>query len=604
MASEMTMAGSRPGRRSFWRGDLAKALAATLVIAAVAIAGGFESLDGTDDNDSLLRLVEVRDLIAGQGWFDLHQYRMGAGGGFLMHWSRLVDAPIAAIILAVTAVTGSQAAGETAALIAWPFALYALAVYLLLRIGRLVAGEETIFPLAVIGATTLYYTGIFAPGAIDHHNIQLVLMLAMVMFLLQAGSDNRSAWLAGVSAMLMLAIGMETVPYVAVGGLFVAGWFVIRGDEASGAAAAFGWAFAATAVIVFFATVPIAEWGAAYCDAYSVAQFAIGALAGAGLAAIASTQALSGGFARRAGSMALLGGAVAALALVYFPQCLNDPYAQLGPMLQNYWLDVIGEAQPLWNILAKDPETAAGHYATVLIALAVLALRMRKIGVRREELLIAAVLVAGLLVSIWQVRGSRFSVPLACVPLAIWVAGWRRDAEAAPATASSLKLAGAWLVSFNVTWIVATLGALYLFSPDETGGQTAMSKCYSRADYEQLAAMPAENVLAISNLGAPILRYTPHRVLAGPYHRNLGGNLASLDAFIGTPERAREIAQANKTGLLAVCRGNSETAFLAKRAPEGLLAGVLAGGNGPDWLEIVPESSGKPLELYRVLTQP
>ena len=61
------------------------------------------------DNDSLLRLVQIRDLIGGQGWFDLHQYRMGPEGGFVMHWSRLVDAPIAAIMLGVAAVTGSMA---------------------------------------------------------------------------------------------------------------------------------------------------------------------------------------------------------------------------------------------------------------------------------------------------------------------------------------------------------------------------------------------------------------------------------------------------------------------------------------------------------------
>ena len=145
----------------------------------------------------------------------------------------------------------------------------------------------------------------------------------------------------------MLAIGMETVPYVAVGGLFVAGWFLIRGDEASGAAAGFGMAFAATSGAVFVATVPTAEWSAAYCDAYSVAQFAVGALAGAGLAAVASTRALNVTFARRAGSLAALGGAVAAVAVVYFPQCLSGPYAQLGPVLQSYWLDAVDEAQPL-----------------------------------------------------------------------------------------------------------------------------------------------------------------------------------------------------------------------------------------------------------------
>ena len=124
MANEMTMAEPRSGWRAFRQGDLVKAIAATLAVLAIAAASGFRPLAGNADNDSTLRLVEVRDLIAGQGWFDLHQYRMGLDDGLLMHWSRLVDAPIAAIVLAVRALTGSQAAGETAALIIWPFILF------------------------------------------------------------------------------------------------------------------------------------------------------------------------------------------------------------------------------------------------------------------------------------------------------------------------------------------------------------------------------------------------------------------------------------------------------------------------------------------------
>ena len=599
MVSELTIAGQRLGGAPFWRSDVVKALLAMLVIAVVAAAGGFKSLAGTADNDSLLRLVQVRDLIAGQSWFDLHQYRMGAGGGLLMHWSRLVDAPIAAIILAATAVTGSQAAGETVVLIAWPFGLYALALYLLLRIGRLAAGEEAIFPLFIVGATTLYYTGVFAPGAIDHHNIQLVLMLAMVLFLLQAGPHNRSAWSAGISAVLMLAIGMESIPYVAVGGIFIAAWLLIRGVAASGVAAGFGLAFAATSSAVFVSTVPTAEWGTAYCDAYSVAHFAIGALAGAGLAVVASTRALNGTLARRAAALAVLGGAVAALALAYFPQCISDPFVQLGPVLQSYWLDAVEEAQPLWRILAQEPETAAGQYATVLIALTVLALHVRKNGLRREDALIGMMLTAALLVSIWQVRGSRFSLPLACVPLAIWIAGWRRHAETKPGAASSLKLVGAWLASFHVTWILGALGIWYLFVSTQTVEKLAREACDKQVDYAQLAAMPAENVLVISNLGAPLLRHTSHRVLAGPYHRNLDGNIAALDAFIGTPARAEEIARANSMGLVAFCRGNPETVFLAMRAPEGLLA-MLLRGEIPEWLELVLESKDEALELYRI----
>ena len=33
--------------------------------------------NGPSQNDDLMRLVQVRDLIGGQGWFDLTQKRMG-----------------------------------------------------------------------------------------------------------------------------------------------------------------------------------------------------------------------------------------------------------------------------------------------------------------------------------------------------------------------------------------------------------------------------------------------------------------------------------------------------------------------------------------------
>src|SRR5690606_27765524 len=107
-----------------------------------------------------------------------------ANGGLLMHWSRLVDAPIAFIVVTAATLAGSQATGETVALVVWPLALYAAAFYLLLRIGRAAAGETIVFPLTVIGAATLYYVGVFVPGNLDHHNVQLVLMLAMLLGLL------------------------------------------------------------------------------------------------------------------------------------------------------------------------------------------------------------------------------------------------------------------------------------------------------------------------------------------------------------------------------------------------------------------------------------
>ena len=50
------------------------------------------TLNDTDDN---MRYLQVRDWLAGQGWYDLRQYRLDPPAGFNIHWSRLVDLPIA-----------------------------------------------------------------------------------------------------------------------------------------------------------------------------------------------------------------------------------------------------------------------------------------------------------------------------------------------------------------------------------------------------------------------------------------------------------------------------------------------------------------------------
>jgi hypothetical protein len=98
---------------------------------------------------------------------------------------------------------------------------------------------------------------------------------------------------------------------------------------------------------------------------------------------------------------------------------------------------------------------------------------------------------------------------------------------------------------------------------------------------------------------SPVLARTPHRALAGPYYRNVIGNLLAHDAFMGTAEQARPAIESNRIGIIAICRGNAETALLTRPAPAGLLAALLR-GEPPDWLEKLPQAAGEPLEIYRV----
>ena len=52
------------------------------------------------DADDAMRLTQVRDFLAGRGWFDLHDARVDPPNGYDTHWSRLIDLGLAGLYVA------------------------------------------------------------------------------------------------------------------------------------------------------------------------------------------------------------------------------------------------------------------------------------------------------------------------------------------------------------------------------------------------------------------------------------------------------------------------------------------------------------------------
>ena len=107
----------QPARYGFWSIVMIASLAAILFQIGAHFTN-YADYIGPDPDDSM-RLVEVRDFLNGQSWFDLRQYRLGLDGGTLMHWSRLIDLPIAALIAFFRLFLSPEAA-EAAAALVWP----------------------------------------------------------------------------------------------------------------------------------------------------------------------------------------------------------------------------------------------------------------------------------------------------------------------------------------------------------------------------------------------------------------------------------------------------------------------------------------------------
>ena len=163
--------------------------------------------------DDAMRLVEVRDFLAGQSWFDLSQYRLDPPHGVFMHWSRLVDLPLAGLILAGKTLLPAATA-ERVAMTVWPALLLFAFLAGTVQLARGLAGEvaaRVAILFAVLMAPALQH---FRLGAIHHHNVQLALLVWSLALFVRAPQRPREAAVAGLLGALSVGVGQEMVPAV------------------------------------------------------------------------------------------------------------------------------------------------------------------------------------------------------------------------------------------------------------------------------------------------------------------------------------------------------------------------------------------------------
>src|SRR5690606_867872 len=106
-----------------------------------------------------------------------------------------------------------------------------------------------------------HFLYIFEPGSLDHHNMQLALVLAVAAGLLSGGVVPGLA--AGVAAAASIAVGMETLPYVAAAAAVAALLFWLRGEDELPTTIGFGFGLAIGASVLLLLTVRPSQWSVA-----------------------------------------------------------------------------------------------------------------------------------------------------------------------------------------------------------------------------------------------------------------------------------------------------------------------------------------------------
>jgi hypothetical protein len=570
-------------------------LAATVAIALPSITGGVFDAMSTDD---AMRLVQVRDWIGGQGWFDLFQHRLDPPGAS-MHWSRVVDVPLAAIILLLRPLIGTHGA-ETVTLFLWPLLLFAAALGLVAAIARQMSSsvthaQITAVVLAVLSAPALIH---FRPGAIDHHNAQIVLLLALVLLTSQIEQSAVKAALGGLVASLSLAIGIEMLPAIAAIGLAVFGLLIWRGASVSRQIGAFGAALAASSFLLASALLPLPSLALPVCDAFGGPVLLLVAGGGISLMVMVGIDRLHSTLRLR-----LATGVVSTIALVgaflsLFAGCIASPYAQLDPLVTSFWVDKVVESMSLATMLQLTPQKVLGFYGFPLMTMgfASAALIQSNPPGRFRWILGIMTLTALIGLSFWEMRGaaaaSMVAAPIFAASLVIL---WPTLAPGRNLVLLALAVSPA---SFAALGLSAKPLIDFIFKPQMTIAERGASTCQTVSDVASMTQLPKGRVMAPIDLGPMILVDTDHAVFAAPYHRNNDGIVAMLELMLAPVPTARQILADRRVDYVVTCSAAPEQ-DLVKLAPDGLAA-RLGRGETPDFLEPLDLDPTHKISVWRV----
>ncbi|SFS19453.1 hypothetical protein [Yoonia litorea] len=528
------------------------------------------------DNDSVMRLVTVRSWLEGQPWFDTTEYRLMPPDGVNMHWSRYIDGILGGMMLLLGNFLPAAEA-ELWAVIIWPVFL---SLVLLAVVGsgayRLFGGVAASF--AVLTATTWPVTQqfYFLPGKIDHHNVQIVAIVALTLLVIQPRNPQRSAALSGLIAAFALAIGLETLLFIlALGLLLFIRANLVRFQQADRILTGFSGGLFFGSVLFWIGQTAPSDLTRPVCDQLGAPVVSLTLIA-----FVASVLPIAIAKERIALRWAIGLGTVLVGCAIAWPllgPCLAGPYGALPDDVRRIIATGITEARPGLSFAAFNPALYFQIVAPVVGAILMggMLFARRSARVERDSLGILILLaIVGFVASFSQVRLVLMSAP--AVPLLVgcgMAALLQRYLRNRSLRDAGILLLVGVLVIAPVLLRDALNQTVFANSPSTAGRLD--TDCRVAEDLAALDALEPSIFIGSLNLGPAILFATKHKTVSGPYHR-------SPDAFANgyTPFRLNEaemrdwVMQTNATHLI-LCETSQYGEGFAQQLVEGASA---------DWL--------------------
>jgi hypothetical protein len=550
------------------------------------------------DSDDAMRMVQVRDFLGGQSWYDLTAWRLDPPRGSFMHWSRVVDVPLALLMKLFASETPGDA-GERLARIVFPLLLQVGLLASMAWIGRILFGARGVPAVLALTVLSGFMLGQFVPGRVDHHAPQIVLLMLMIGSMLAALDPARArfAALSAVCAALSLSISVENLPFILVLCAAPPMAWMMAGASTRPMLRWFAAALAISTPVCFAVFNAPSRWLAPACDAFSYDHvfIALGAALVCGAMSLATKW--DGSLRVRIFVGVALGCVVGAPLAVFSMPCLVDPFAGLDPLVRDIWLNNVGEARPALKNFAINPRSFQMIAIPTLLGLiGLLAAISREAGIARVRfVLILAFAFAGVAATTFMIRASTSLAPIALLGCA-WIVMRLMQALSERPLGGGLSVA----ISVIATLPFSSIGWAMVptILPDQAETRNDMAACLPAVNFEALSRLPRGLVLAPVDIGSHLLAHTAHAVVAAPYHRNNRGNRLGIDIFMASPDEARDNARGAGLDYIVVCQSAKELVTIAARAPNSLAARLID-GNAPGWLAPIATAGG-PIRIYGI----
>lgn len=567
---------------------LALAAGLTWVFWTQATTGAF------DDADDYMRMLQVRDLLSGQSWFDLTQHRIAPPGGLAMHWSRLVDLPLVLVIAPLTPIFGQHAAEAAGVTLAPLLTLLTIMMALAHAMRRLFLPNTALALLAcllMISAPSVLVQ--VHPSRIDHHGWQIAFATIAFAALLER-DPRRSGIIAGIAVAVYLAISIEGAPF-AVAALGSVALLWALGRESGVRLNHFIQSLGGTAIAAFILTAPALRWTENKCDAITPSHLLAFVFAAGGVALAVRVTEYRGACWKLFGLtlVALVTGIAFAAAA---PDCVGSPFGTMDPLVHRYWYGNVVEGLPFWRQTPVDAVRMVGFPIIGLIGALPALRRAKTVEAKRRWLLVTLLIMATFLTGALVRRAAGIAHVIAIPGAFVLIESARAFAERRRSAFARSAINASAI--FGLSPLMPIYLASFAAPSSDVPPEPVRSACNWQCGLAHIATLPPSTLMTGIDLAPAVLAATRHSTYAAAYHRLQVPLHNSIAFFLGPETRGEAFMRARRLRYLLVAPLSDETNIYIHDAPDGLMARLVA-GRTPDWL--IPIDTGSPqLKLYRL----